>query len=182
MNTLPLIIVLLSLSFLTAYILKTSNKLSKLKNQYVVRFGEIEKLFYRRYELIQSIANTVRAYLADETSLQKLLESRDLAIKMVHQAAEKPNIATLDQVIAAEAILERELSHLFAVISQIDHLKHNQSIRWLQDEIALTAKNIELAKQPFNKAVAEYNQYRTSFPSTFLAPNIGHTLNAAALT
>lgn len=176
------ILAILSFSVFAAYTVKIANRLKELKSRYFVRFGTIEKLFYRRYELIQNTANTVRAYLIDEAPINKLLETKELAYEMVQQAAQNPNIATIDQVVAVERILDRDLHNLFSIIDQVDHLKHNQSIRWLQDEIALTTQNIDLAKQPFNDAVVEYNHYKQRFPSTFLAPNIGHTLNAAALT
>lgn len=101
---------------------------------------------------------------------------------MMHGTSKNLNIATMDQLVAAEKILSEELNRLYEVIDELDHLKSNQSLRWLRDEILITEKKTRAARLPFNNAVIEYNQYRQSFPSAFLAANLGHTLNGAVLT
>lgn len=178
MENIIITILLIFTSFITSYVISVYYKLAKRKECYMESFLDLKSKLCLRYNLITKLINIVKAYMVlDNQFTQQVVQAVKLAENMLEDAAEDPNIATIDQLAAAEVILIRSLKELYNKIDKSQELKTNLNVQRLLDGIELTEKDILGNRRAFNSNVVEYNDYRQSFPVSLVAPNIGHTLN-----
>lgn len=164
------------------YMVNVSYTLTNLRKAYLQQFTAIEKLLYRRHELIRSVICVTRVYLPEEAvTLQNILRVQQQASQTVYSLSDTPAISSLDELIDAEKRLDDKFVKLYQLISITDSLKNNHNIKWLLNELNTIQEHLIKIHPVFNNAVLEYNQYRHSFPSFVFAAYLGHGLNCATL-
>lgn len=86
------------------------------------------------------------------------------------QAAQAPgDPQAMQQLAAAEGLLDNTLGRLFALSEAYPDLKSNQHMGQLMEELSSTENRIAFARQAFNDAVTLYNTKREVFPNNFVA-------------
>jgi LemA protein len=141
-----------------------------LSNRFMNAFAQIDVQLKRRYELIASLVESVKADLQHERqTLDAVMAARGNAVNAVQRAAAVPGDPAAMQALAqAEGALASALGPLFEI-------KSNQNVLALQDELASTESKIAFARQAYNDSVMQYNTKRESFPDNIFAAMFGFT-------
>jgi LemA protein len=126
-------------------------------------WSQVETQYQRRMDLIPSLVNATKGYLAHE---QKIFS--ELAEARSHYAG-----ATGDAKVVAQGQLETALSRLMVVVENYPNLKADQTVRDLMYELAGTENRVNVARQRFNEAVQVYNTHVQSFPANLIAGVFG---------
>tara|TARA_R110002073_G_scaffold118918_1_gene258334 strand:+ start:178702 stop:179358 length:657 start_codon:yes stop_codon:yes gene_type:complete len=159
------------------------NKLVTLKNRYLNAFAQIEVQLKRRHDLIPSLVETVKGYMAHEQeTLEAVINARNLAASALKDATQDAsNPETMKSLANAEGALGGAMGGLFAVMEAYPDLKADKSMSALQEELTSTENKIAFSRQAFNDSIAKYNTHRQSFPQVIVAPVVGHGTDAAFL-
>ena len=147
------------------------NRLVRLKNAIANAFGQIDVQLKRRYDLIPSLVEVARKYLAHEAeTLEAVIAARNQARSAEQSAAASPlNAGALGALAGAEQMLGGALGRLFAVAEAYPDLKADQNMRELSEELASTENRIGFARQAYNDHVLEFNDAAAQFPTVILA-------------
>jgi LemA protein len=136
-----------------------------LRNRFMNAFAQVDAQLNRRYELIASLVESVKADSHHEReTLDAMMAARGDAVKAVQRAAAIPgNPAAMQALAHAEGALARALLQI----------RSNEKIRALEEELASTDSKIAFARQAYNDSVMQYNTKRESFPDNVFAGVFG---------
>ena len=164
-------IVLGLIVLLAVWAIAIYNGLVAQRNRFQNAFAQIYVQLKRRYDLIPSLVETVKGYLAHEKgTLEAVIAARNGAVGAAQKAAAAPGDAAAMQGLAqAEGALTGVLGRLFALAEAYPDLKANQNMLALQEELTSTENKVSFARQAFNDAVMAYNTKRESFPDNVFA-------------
>ena len=159
------------------------NRLVALKNRYENGFAQIEVQLKRRYDLIPSLVETVKGYMAHEReTLEAVIDARNQAASGLSDAAGDPgDPAAMKKLGAAEGVLGGAMGRLLALSEAYPDLKASQNMQQLTEELTSTENKVSFARQAFNDAVTAYNTYRQSVPAVLFAGMFGHATDASLL-
>lgn len=152
------------------------NRLVGLRNQVSSAFGQLDLPLKRRYELIPTVVERVRAYLthAEAPTLAAVVAARRHALGAEQAAAAQPMSASaLGALAGAEQVLDGALRHLLAVVDQHPELKADEAMIGLTEELLSIEKRVGYARQAYNDQVQAYNEAVGHFPALVLARMLG---------
>jgi LemA protein len=166
------VLVLLALVVIGVY-----NRLIALRNRYLNAFSQIDVQLKRRHDLIPSLVETVRGYMAHEKgTLEAVVQARNQAVRAIQAAAARPgDPAAMASLGGAEGQLNGALGRLLAIAEAYPDLKANQNMSMLQEELSSTENKVAFARQAYNDAVMRYNTRRETFPDALVANFFGFT-------
>lgn len=128
-------------------------------------WADIESTLQRRADLIPNLVATVKGYAQHEQeTLQKVIEARAKATSIQLSPADLSNPAAMQQLQASQGELSSALSRLMVVVERYPELKANQNFLDLQNQLEGTENRINVARQRYNEAVAQFNGSIRKFP------------------
>ncbi|TVP61972.1 MAG: LemA family protein [Leptolyngbya sp. LCM1.Bin17] len=169
---LGLIIFLVAILLIAAVIIiNIYNRLVTLRNRYQNAYAQIDVQLRRRYDLIPNLLESVKGYMAHEReTLTAVINARNSAMRASQQAAQAPgDPQAMQQLAAAEGLLDSTLGRFFALSEAYPDIKANQNMAQLMEELRSTENRIAFARQAFNDAVTLYNTRREVFPNNLVA-------------
>jgi LemA protein len=128
----------------------------------VVREGwsGIDVQLRRRTDLVPNLVETVKGYAAHERGLfEDVAKNRAQSIAANNVSGQA----------AAEKALQGSLARLFAVAEAYPELKANKNYLDLQQQLAETEDQLQMARRYYNGAVRNLNVLVQSFPSSLIA-------------
>lgn len=159
-------VVLLGLYIIVAY-----NSLVKKEEEMQRTWSEVQTTYQRRLDLTQNLVNVVKGISDfEQTTLTKIAEARSNAMKVTGGEISAGNY---QQQSRAQDELGNASNRLIAVIEKYPTLKGTDAYRGLQTQLEGNERRIKVARNDFNKAVADYNQAVRSFPKSLVANLFG---------
>ncbi|TWU57955.1 LemA family protein [Rubripirellula reticaptiva] len=156
-------------------IIRTYNRLVADKQIAGNSFAQIEVQLKRRYDLIPSLVEAVRAYLGHEReTLEAVIAARSQAsskLPGVGQQLNDPNV--VGTWAASESALGGAIGRLAMVIEAYPELKANETVAGLTEELTSTENRIAFARGLYNDGATTFNIRRQSFPAIVFAAAIG---------
>jgi LemA protein len=164
------------------FIVGIYNSLVRLKNRFENSFAQIEVQLKRRYDLIPNLVEIAKGYMSHEKdTLEAVISARNEAASILKATAGSNGNYNLSQLAAAEGSLQSALGKLNVVMEAYPDLKANETMMQLTEELTTTENRVSFARQAFNDAVTEYNNYKQSFPPVMVASFFGHKNDANLL-
>ena len=153
------------------WVVSLYNGLVVLRNRFRNAFAQIDVQLKRRYDLIPSLVETAKGYMAHEReALEAVIAARSGAVSANQRAASNPgDAAAITQLGAAEAGLSGALGRLFALSEAYPDLKANQNMMQLSEELTGTENKIAFARQSYTDSVMSYNTATEVFPQNIIA-------------
>jgi LemA protein len=142
------------------YFIITYNRFIRRRNMVHEAWSNVDVQLKRRYNLIPNLIEAVKGYMKHE---KKILE--DIA-KIRNKAMSLNSVKDKSEF---ESTLSRNIKELFALAEAYPELKANQNFLDLQDELADTEEQIQMARRYFNGTVREFNILVESVPSNLVA-------------
>ena len=156
---------------IVALCVATYNELVSLKNKTDNGFSQISVQLQRRHDLIPSLVECVKAYMAHEReTLESVIAARNTALANLKNAQANPTDKTaLAAVGHSEGLLAGVLGNMCIVMEDYPELNANDNVTTLMEQLTSTENRIEFARQSYNDWVTAFNTYRQSFPTCLLA-------------
>lgn len=155
------------------YVVLMYNRLVTLRNRHKNAFSQIDIQLQRRYDLIPNLVETAKGYAKHEReTLEAVITARNEAsaiLKGIQGATGGKGQLDVSALNGAEEVLGGMMSKLFALSEAYPDLKADSHFQQLMEELSSTENRIGFARQAFNDSVMDYNNYRESFPSNFIA-------------
>lgn len=149
------IVAIIVIAFIAIY-----NKLVTARQRVKNGWGQIDVQLQRRFDLIPNLVDTVKGYMAHESSvLEKVTELR----------TSWANAKTVAEKMEISNQLSDTLKTIMAVSENYPDLKANQNFMSLQEELTNTENKISYSRQFYNDIVTTYNTKIQVFPSNIVA-------------
>ena len=151
------IVAIIVIAFIAIY-----NKLVTARQRVKVdnAWSQIDVQLQRRFDLIPNLVDTVKGYMAHESSvLEKVTELR----------TSWANAKTVAEKMEISNQLSDTLKTIMAVSENYPDLKANQNFMSLQEELTNTENKISYSRQFYNDTVTRYNTMLETFPSNLVA-------------
>ena len=149
------IVAIIVIAFIAIY-----NKLVTARQRVKNGWGQIDVQLQRRFDLIPNLVDTVKGYMAHESSvLEKVTELR----------TSWANAKTVAEKMEISYQLSDTLKTIMAVSENYPDLKANQNFMSLQEELTNTENKISYSRQFYNDTVTRYNTMLETFPSNLVA-------------
>jgi LemA protein len=140
------------------------NRLIRSRNILNEAWSGIDVQLKRRHDLIPNIIETVKGYVKHE---RKVLE------EITNLRSQLTSPATVQEKGQLENSFSQALKSIFALSEAYPDLKANQNFIELQQTLANTEDQIQLARRYYNGAARDYNTMVESFPSNMMARIFG---------
>lgn len=154
-------IIAVLIAVLAWWLVRTYNRLVRLRNQTQASWAQIDVQLKRRHELIPNLVEGARGYAAHERATFE-------AVVAARGAAAGGDLGVMDKA-AAEDALTASLGRLLALGENYPQLKADRHFATLQDELTTAEDKIAYARQFYNSAVQSYHTALESFPGNLLA-------------
>jgi LemA protein len=166
-----LIILLVVVLVIVFWAVGAYNRLVSLQNQFKNAFAQIDVQLKRRYDLIPNLVETAKGYMKHEReTLEAVIAARNQAVNANAKAsADLTDTNAMQQMAAAEGMLNSTLGKMFALSEAYPDLKANQNMMQLTEELTSTENRIAFARQAYNDGVMQYNTSREQFPGSIIA-------------
>lgn len=149
------IVAIIVIAFIAIY-----NKLVTARQRVKNGWGQIDVQLQRRFDLIPNLVDTVKGYMAHESSvLEKVTELR----------TSWANAKTVAEKMEISNQLSDTLKTIMEVSENYPDLKANQNFMSLQEELTNTENKISYSRQFYNDTVTRYNTMLETFPSNLVA-------------
>ncbi len=136
-------------------------------------WNDVESSYQRRNDLIGNLVKTVEGAADFERgTLTDVIEARSKATS-VNVDASNLSAAQIQQYQEAQQGVTSALSRLLVTVERYPELKANQNFLQLQSQLEGTENRINVARDRFNEAVANYEKTRRKFPSNITAALFG---------
>ena len=151
------------------------NKMVSLDELVQTKWGQVENVYQRRFDLIPNLVNTVKAYAEHEKELfQMITDARTKAGGVLNISDEiLNNPDSFRKFQAAQGELSYVLRRMMAVVEQNPNIKADQNFLALQAQLEGTENRISVERKRFNEAVQQYNSYMKKFPQVMIAGMFG---------
>lgn len=169
---------LLALVIITLlYIIIIFNALVAKKNRIENGFAQIQVQLKRRYDLIPSLVETVKAAMNyEKETLETVIQARNSAQRTLEKKE-----TSIQDISEKEQQLVQNLNRVQLLIEAYPELKANESVLLLMEELGSTENRIAFARQAYNDFVYSFNAYRQSFPQNIFAISFGFKENGTLL-
>ena len=155
-----MLIALVIIVLLVVWIISIYNGLIKSRQKVDNAWSQIDVQLQRRFDLIPNLVDTVKGYMAHESSvLEKVTELR----------TSWANAKTVAEKMEISNQLSDTLKTIMAVSENYPDLKANQNFMSLQEELTNTENKISYSRQFYNDTVTRYNTMLETFPSNLVA-------------
>ncbi|WP_300001312.1 LemA family protein [uncultured Cedecea sp.] len=155
----------LSLAVIAAvlfWVVMTYNRFISLRRFKDEAWSGIAVQLKRRHDLVPNLLNLVKRYAQHERELfENLSRQRSNLTGNTREIAEN------------ERALSRTFGHIFALAEAYPELKASENFQSLQQSLAETEEQLQLARRYFNGTVRDFNILVESFPSLLLARLFG---------
>src|SRR5262249_51977608 len=137
---------------LVFWLIAVYNGLVVSRNRFKNAFAQIDVQLKRRYDLIPNLVEAVKGYMAHEReTLEAVIKARNSAFAREHKvAADRGSAGAMKEVHQGEGQVGGVLGRLFALSDAYPHLKANQNMLSLLEELTSTENKIGFARQAFN--------------------------------
>lgn len=160
----PTIVVLAIVGVIVILAITIYNRLVRLRNGVRSSWSDIDVQLKKRYDLVPSLVETVKAYAKHESGVfEKVTQARSQAMQASGPGEQGKQ----------ENIFKDTIKSLFAVAEAYPELKANESFLGLQKEFGDLEDGIENARRYYNAIVRDYNTAREVFPAVLLAGMFG---------
>ncbi|HSM84957.1 MAG TPA: LemA family protein [Candidatus Limnocylindrales bacterium] len=162
------LIALIALAILVLFfLLKTYNRLVRMRNSLRNAWSDIDVQLTRRHDLIPNLVETVKGYMGHErATLEAVTQARSQAMR---------SGADIMTRAAAEMALTGAVGNLFATAERYPQLKAVENFNLLQEQITSTENRIAFARQHYNETVRQFNTAIAEFPRNLVAGVFGFT-------
>ncbi|MFD0060461.1 LemA family protein [Streptomyces sp. NPDC056690] len=143
------------------WVVRTYNRLVRLRNQTQASWAQIDVQLKRRHELIPNLVEGARGYAAHERGTFE-------AVTAARGAAVSGELGVADRA-AVEDALTATLGRLFALGENYPELKADRHFSTVQAELSSAEDKIAYARQFYNSAVQSYHTALESFPGNVVA-------------
>lgn len=151
------------------------NKMVGLDEQVKTKWGQVENVYQRRFDLIPNLIKTVQAYAEHEKDIvQMVTEARAKAggvLNISDQVLNDPSAFRNFQQVQGE--LSYVLGRMMAVVEQNPNVQADQNFLALQAQLEGSENRIAVERKRFNEAIQEYNGYIKKFPQVIVAGLFG---------
>lgn len=157
-------IVVLVIVFIIGCIIKTYNKLVKLRNKVKEQWSQVDVQLKKRFDLIPNIVESVKGYAKyEQETLKSVIEARNSAI----------SAETANAEMEANNQLSGALNKLFALSEAYPELKADGNFKDLQETLKDIENKIAYARQFYNDTVLKYKDAIETFPINLIARMLG---------
>jgi LemA protein len=130
-------------------------------------WADVEATLQRRGDLIPNLVETVKGYASHEAeTLEAVVKARAQASSIKLSTKDLSNAAVMGQFQEAQSGLNSALSRLMLIVERYPDLKANQNFLDLQTQLEGTENRINVARQRYNEAVADFNSSIRKFPQS----------------
>lgn len=141
-------------------------------------WANVQTQYQRRADLVPNLVNTVKGYAAHEKEVfMEVTEARSKVGSFQIDPA-KLDEASIKKFQELQNGLSSAIARLLAVAERYPDLKANQNFLELQSQLEGTENRIAYARDKFNEAARNYNQYIRRFPNNIVAGIFGFTPKA----
>lgn len=149
----------------------TYNSFISKQEKVKLQWNEVQNAYQRRLDLIPNLVNVVKGISGYESSvLTDIAKARSNAQALVNSSLTTQNI---QEQLTTQNNVAIAANRVIATIEKYPELKGTQSYKDLQIQLEGTERRIKVARQDFNLAIADYNQYVRSFPQNVIANIFG---------
>ncbi|MBL7708171.1 MAG: LemA family protein [Chitinophagaceae bacterium] len=157
---------------LVVWVITTYNTLVNRQEKVQLQWSEVQNTYQRRLDLIPNLVNVVKGVSDfEQSTLEEIAAARSNALTGLSNSeltAENYQKQSLSQDTLAAAA-----NKMILLIEKYPTLKGTAAYTGLQTQLAGTERRIRVARNDFNKAVADYNRKVRSFPANLLAGLFG---------
>ena len=160
------------LLILVIWVFTSYNSLIKNEEKVKLQWSEVQSTYQRRLDLIPSLVNVVK-WVSDfeQTTLTKITEARSKALSgMSNDDITAENYQKQKQL---QDTLAASANRMIMLIEKYPTLKGTAAYSGLQTQLEGSERRIKVARNDFNKAVADYNRKVRSFPANIVAGLFG---------
>ena len=160
------------LLILIIWIVSSYNSLVKKQEKVKQQWSEVQNTYQRRLDLIPNLVNVVKGVSDfEQTTLEKIAQARANALSGLSNEELTPENyqkqKQLQDTLAASA------NRMIILIEKYPTLKGTAAYAGLQLQLEKTEFRIRIARNDFNKSVADYNRKVRSFPANLIAGIFG---------
>lgn len=154
------LVVMVLLVLLAGFVVSLYNRLVRMRNTVRSAWADIDVLLKKRYNLVDNLVETVKAYATHEKdTLTGVTAARSDAMKASGPSAKAES----------ENVFQETLKSLFALSEAYPDLKADGNFLKLQEQLHELENNIEYARRYYNAVVRDYNTLTETFPSNIVA-------------
>lgn len=157
---------------------KTYNSLVTGQERYKNQWAQIDVQLRRRHDLIPTLVETVKGYMAHERETLDAVISARNSCQVNLEGLDLTDPAALQGLMGAENMLTGALSKLMVVSEDYPDLKANETMANLQEELSSTENRISFARQGYNDSVQNFNIMRKRFPAVIFSGMFGFSADA----
>jgi LemA protein len=158
-------VILAILIVLVLWVILVYNRLVSLRNEVQSAWKQIDVQLRRRHDLIPNLVSAVKGTMEfEQDTLEKVISARAKAASAV----------SVGDKALAEGALGAALGRLFALMENYPHLKSNENVMQLQEELVSTENRISFARQNYNDLIANYRIKQEVFPNNMVASVLGN--------
>jgi len=160
-------VIALFIFILVVWAIKIYNGLVTQRNRYKKSFADIDVQLKRRHDLIPNLIETAKAFMGHEReTLEAVIAARNVA-QDARQGANPTDGASMGALAQAESGLGGAMGRLMMVAEAYPDLKSDKQMSELSEELTHTENKVSFARQAYNSAATDYNDYREVFPNNF---------------
>jgi len=157
---------------LVFWIIASYNSLIKRDEKVKQHWGEVQNTYQRRLDLVPKLVRVVKGVSDfEQTTLEKIAEARSNAqAAQTNDSISPENYRRLER---SQDSLAAAANRLMLVVENYPVLKGTAAYAGLQTQLEGTERRIRVARNDFNRSVAEYNKKVRSFPVSLVAGLLG---------
>lgn len=149
------------------------NSMVNKEEDVTAQWAQVENAYQRRADLIPNLVSTVKGYASHEQeTFTAVVDARAKATQVTVNPEELTE-EKIQEFQKAQGQLGSALGKLLMIRENYPELKANENFLSLQDELAGTENRIAVARNRFNEAARDYNQYIRRFPHVIYAGMFG---------
>lgn len=160
-----LIVIIAIAALLLIFLLRTYNRLVRMRNNLRNAWSDIDVQLTRRHDLVPNLVESVKGYMTHERqTLEAVTQARSHAMQSGADIAMRG---------MAEMALTGAVNNLLASAERYPDLKASQNFMLLQEQLTSTENRIAFARQHYNETVRQFNTAIAEFPRNVVAGMFG---------